>query len=136
MRKIEFIAIHCSATPNNCSVENIKDYWKRILKWNVVGYHWLIKDGGERVNILDENLISNGVAGFNHNTINVCYIGGYISKNKFGDTRSEHQKRSILILLQELRLRYPNAKIQGHRDFPNVNKLCPCFDAIPEYNDI
>ena len=25
--------------------------------------------------------------------------------------------------------------IQGHRDFPNQNKACPCFDAKAEYRD-
>ena len=26
--------------------------------------------------------------------------------------------------------------IQGHRDFPNVNKACPCFDAKAEYRNL
>jgi len=28
------------------------------------------------------------------------------------------------------------AIIQGHKDFPNVAKACPCFDAKSEYKNI
>ena len=136
MRIINYIAIHCTATPNDTSIESIKNYWKNILKWNSPGYHYIIKAGGERVQLIPENMISNGVAGYNHETINIAYIGGYVSKTQYGDTRTEHQIMSMIVLLKTLRERYPKAKIQGHRDFPNVNKECPCFNAIPEYSNI
>jgi N-acetylmuramoyl-L-alanine amidase len=31
---------------------------------------------------------------------------------------------------------FPNAIIQGHKDFPNVAKACPSFDAKAEYKNI
>ena len=40
----------------------------------------------------------------------------------------------MLGLLKDLKARYPDAIIQGHRDFPNVKKSCPRFDAKDEYN--
>ena len=64
------------------------------------------------------------------------------------DNRTEEQKAGLRQLLKELRQRYPDAKIMGHRDIsPDKNhngvvdpweriKECPCFDAIPEYADI
>ena len=48
------------------------------------------------------------------------------------DTRTPEQKASLLKLLKQLKQRYPNAKIVGHRDF-NSHKNCPCFDARSEY---
>ena len=136
MREIDYIAIHCTGTVQNASIEGIKKYWKDTLKWSTVGYHVIIKAGGERVHLLGFDLISNGVAGFNHNSINIAYIGGLVGKNSYIDTRTEQQKLSMLVLLRDLKKLYPKAIIQGHRDFPNVNKACPCFDAIPEYKDI
>ena len=136
MRTINFIAIHCTATDKFQSIESIKNYWKNELKWSAPGYHWLIKAGGERVLLLPEGCISNGVSGFNHEIINIAYVGGLVTKTKYEDTRTEQQKMSMIILLKELRERYPNAKIQGHRDFPNVHKECPCFNAIPEFAEI
>lgn len=135
-RTIKFIVIHCTATPNNYAVESLKSYWKKTLGWSAPGYHWLIKDGGNRIMLLPEQMISNGVAGFNHQCINIAYIGGIVGKNSPYDTRSEQQKMSIIVLLKELRERYPEAKILGHRDFVGVNKACPCFNAIQEYKDI
>lgn len=32
-------------------------------------------------------------------------------------------------LLKLLTGRYPRAVVQGHRDFPDVAKACPCFDV-------
>ena len=43
---------------------------------------------------------------------------------------------ALIKLLNELRAKYPKAIIQGHRDFPGVNKACPSFDAKSEYKDI
>ena len=67
-------------------------------------------------------------------TINISYVGGIDKSGKPKDTRTEAQKQSILKLLKELRVKFPKAKIQGHRDFPNVKKECPSFDAKKEYS--
>jgi N-acetylmuramoyl-L-alanine amidase len=136
MRKINFIVVHCTATPSNQSIESIKKYWRESLGWTQVGYHWMIKEGGNRVQLIPEGMISNGVKGRNHECINISYIGGIINKNSPYDTRTEQQKISMLILLQELKDRYPNALILGHRDFQEVNKACPCFNAIDEFKHL
>jgi N-acetylmuramoyl-L-alanine amidase len=76
------------------------------------------------------------VAGHNANSIHVSYIGGVDSKGKALDTRTLEQKSSMLLLLRKLRLKYPDAVICGHRDFPGVKKDCPSFDARKEYKDL
>ena len=97
------------------------------------GYHFIIKPDGEIVNLLPIEQVSNGVQGFNSQIINISYIGGVDSKNVPLDTRTPQQKASLLKLLKELKQKFPTAIIQGHKDFPNVKKACPSFDAKKEY---
>jgi N-acetylmuramoyl-L-alanine amidase len=136
MRKINFIAIHCTACSQDAKLESILKYWRENLKWKSPGYHYLIMPNGYVNNLLDEKLVSNGVAGYNSQTVNVCYMGGVDKNNKPIDNRTVAQKESLLKLLKELRKRYPEAVIQGHYQFPDVKKACPCFDAKQEYRTI
>lgn len=133
MRTINYIVIHCTATQPDVKIESIKRYWKENLKWKNPGYHYMIKADGKIVNILPIDQVSNGVAGWNSQIINISYIGGIDKSGNPGDTRTEEQKKSMVKLLRELKSIFPKAKIQGHRDFPNVHKACPSFDAKKEY---
>ena len=134
MRNINYIAIHCTATQPEASIASIQNYWKNNLGWKNPGYHYIIDHFGDVVNLLPIELVSNGVQGYNSQTINISYVGGIDKSGKPKDTRTEAQKQSILKLLKELRVKFPKAKIQGHRDFPNVKKACPSFDAKKEYS--
>lgn len=100
------------------------------------GYHFIIKPDGEVVSLLSIEQVSNGVQGFNHESINISYIGGIDEKVIPKDNRTLAQKASLLKLLTELRQKFPKAIIQGHRDFPNVKKACPSFDAKKEYQHV
>ena len=92
--------------------------------------------------------MSNGVKGFNSVTVNVAYIGGIDAAGKATDNRTNAQKKALRQLLGILKKKYPEAIIQGHRDFsPDTNgngkvdvweriKECPCFDAKTEYADL
>lgn len=128
MREITHIVLHCTATPQTTTVESIKAHWKQI-GWKQVGYHFIILPSGERVQLLDIEKISNGVAGHNANSIHISYIGGVDAENKAIDNRTIAQKASQIKLILELRKQFPKAKICGHRDFPNVHKDCPSFDV-------
>lgn len=132
-RKIKYIVIHCTATAQNASVEGILNYWKKNLGWKNVGYHFLIDRFGFVHELASLNQITNGVRGFNSESIHISYIGG---KDK--DDRNEAQKRSILdcIALAQDYARPDKPIIQGHRDFQNVRKACPQFNAIEEYADL
>ena len=133
MRTIKYIVVHCSATRQNATVESIRKYWRDTLKWKNPGYHYIIKPSGEIVPLLDEDKLSNGVAG---------------KDGKPEDNRTEEQKAAMCFLLQQLKERYPKATIRGHRDFsPDLNgngviepsewiKHCPCFNAREEYKNI
>jgi N-acetylmuramoyl-L-alanine amidase len=136
VRKIKYIAVHCTATAQTATVENIQKYWREHLGWQMPGYHFIIKLNGESVHLLDIAKVSNGVKGFNYETINISYIGGVDAENNPKDTRTDAQKVTLLKLLKELKTNFPNAIIQGHKDFPNVKKACPSFEAKNEYKNL
>jgi N-acetylmuramoyl-L-alanine amidase len=135
MRRIDWLVVHCTATPQTTTVASIQRYWRENLKWKSPGYHYLIEANGTVHNLQPITLPSNGVAGFNANSIHISYIGG-VNGQKAVDNRTDAQKREILRLLTELKRQFPTAKIQGHRDFPNVRKACPSFDAKKEYSTL
>ena len=134
MREINYLVVHCTTTQPDAKIENIQNYWRKNLGWKSPGYHYIIKADGEIVPLLSIDKVSNGVAGYNSQIINISYIGGIDKAGKPKDTRTEEQKSSILKLLKDLKKRFPSAKIQGHRDFPKVAKACPSFDAKKEYS--
>ena len=136
MRNIKYIAVHCTATRPTAKIEDIERYWKQNLGWKNPGYHFMIQANGNVVETLPIEQVSNGVAGYNSVSINISYVGGIDFKNQPKDTRTEAQKQSMQNILQKLRKQFPKAKIQGHRDFPNVKKACPSFDAKKEYENI
>lgn len=136
MRKIKYIAVHCTATPQTTSISSISNYWKTNLGWKMPGYHFIIKPDGEVVKLLSVDQVSNGVKGFNSETINIAYIGGVDKNGKPIDNRTGAQKAALLNLLELFKTRHPKAVIQGHRDFPNVKKACPSFDAKKEYENL
>ena len=136
MRNIKYIVIHCTATQQDATIESIKNYWKNNLGWKNPGYHIIVKPDGSAVELLSIDKVSNGVKGFNSVSINISYIGGVDAKNKPLDNRTDAQKQTLLTLVKRYKEMYPNAIIQGHRDFPNVKKACPSFYAKKEYKAI
>jgi N-acetylmuramoyl-L-alanine amidase len=138
VRKIDYIVIHCTATPRSVKVEAIQNYWRNTLKWRSSGYHVLIEENGTRHYLQPFDKPANGVRGFNQNSIHISYIGGVDATGKAIDNRTEAQKAGILIAIREA-MEYAvkggtKPIIQGHRDFPNVAKDCPSFNAKAEYS--
>ena len=137
MREINYIAVHCSATKPSMDVpvERI-DKWHKRRGWSGIGYHYYIRRNGAI--FLGRDLKTPGahVRGFNNESIGICYEGGIDEQGKAEDNRTKEQKQALKNLLIVLKQRFPQAVIKGHRDFPNVSKSCPCFDAEFEYSDI
>lgn len=137
-RSIKYIAIHCTATQPSATVAAIQRYWKDSLGWKSPGYHMLIETNGTIHRLLPFDGIANGVKGFNKESVHISYIGGVTKQGKPVDNRSDAQKKAILLCINEV-IEWSENKcliIQGHRDFPNQNKACPCFDAKAEYRGI
>ena len=149
MRNITRIFVHCTASYQSTTTEaTLINEFKR-KGWKNPGYHYVVKPDGSVFNMLDESEIANGVQGYNSSSIHVSYIGGIDKTHPKGiDNTTDAQKATLVKLLTELKRKYPNAKIMGHRDIsPDKNhngivdpweriKECPCFDAIVEYSDI
>ena len=136
MRNIKYLVVHCTATPQATTVESIQRYWRERLGWLASGYHKIIKPNGEVITLAQDDAVCNGVSGFNSVSLHVSYIGGIDSRGNPLDNRTQGQKDALSQVLHAWRAKYPNAKIQGHRDFPRVNKACPSFDAKAEYSHI
>ena len=135
-RKIKEIIVHCSATPEDkdYSVDTIRQ-WHLQRGFSDIGYHYIIYRDGSIHTGRDESVIGAHCKGHNSNSIGVCYIGGVAADGKTPkDTRTTEQKQSLVKLLKELKAKYPQASIHGHRDF--ANKACPSFDATKEYSSI
>lgn len=148
MRTIKRIFIHCTASHQNTTTEKSLRAEFKAKGWRNPGYHYVIMPDGRIINMLSEDKVSNGVAGYNSTSINVAYVGGIDSKLKAVDNRTPAQKSALLMLLRTLRVKYPKALILGHRDIsPDKNKngkvdsfeyikQCPCFNAMIEYADL
>ena len=139
MRQIKYIVVHCSAGNQNNTAEDIRHYHCAVKGWRVPGYHYVVEKSGKVVPLVDEDKLSNGVKGRNAYCLNVCYVGG-VDTSKPGmpavDNRTPMQRVALRELLSTLKRKYPAAQIVGHRDFPEVHKACPSFDAKKEYADI
>lgn len=151
-RTINKIIVHCSATPEgeDFTIDSIDASHKArnfsyyidpdTGKKRYIGYHYIILRNGTIVRCRPENVRGCHVSNHNYDSIGVCYIGGCPPRtdpkwmNKGKDTRTPEQKAALVKILRELKGRYRNAKIYGHRDF--ANKLCPSFDATTEYKNL
>jgi len=133
MRIIKYIVIHCTATQPNTKKEAILNYWKNTLKWKSVGYHRLIDANGIIHELANYDQITNGVKGYNSESIHFSYIGGIDEAGRPKDTRTIKQKESLLYLVEKAKKKYPEAIVLGHKDFKGVVKACPSFDAKTEY---
>lgn len=136
MRKINEIIVHCTATAEgkNFKAADI-DRWHKAKGWNGIGYHHVVDLDGTVEPGRPENEAGAHCLKHNTNSIGVVYVGGLASDGKTPkDTRTQKQKAALVKLLTELKHRYPNATIHGHRDF--AAKACPSFDATKEYKDI
>lgn len=149
MRKIDLIVIHCSATRENTdySPEQLEsDYKARgFLR---AGYNFYIRKSGEVVNLRPLEQIPAHARGHNKHSIGICYEGGLDPDGNPDDTRTEAQRQSIIRLLLDLVVQFPDSRICGHRDLsPDLNgngkiepdewmKMCPCFNAEEEYRNI
>lgn len=130
--KTDFIAIHCSATTDKMNIGAADiDKWHRKQGWACIGYHYVIRRDGTVEEGRDEAVVGAHVANFNSNSIGICMVGGVDANDvsKAVNNFAPVQFASLKQLLVDLKIRYPSAIIQGHKDFPKVAKACPSFDV-------
>lgn len=137
MRKINRIVIHCSATKHSLDIgaKEIRQ-WHTAAKplgngWSDIGYHYVIRrngmvDSGRPVGVSGAH-----AKGFNSSSIGVCLVGGLDRKGRPSVLFDERQMASLRELVNSLMVEYDVKAdmVVGHRDLPNVNKDCPCFQV-------
>lgn len=140
MRNVKYGVAHTTASPQKQSIQAILNHWEFNNKWTNVGYHFIIEWDGKITELANIGKITNGVQGYNSNSIHFTYIGGIDSKGNPFDNRTEAQKQSQLLIINRLKELFPNLIFLGHRDFStdkNGNgiidrwewiKSCPSFD--------
>ena len=148
-RTISLIIVHCSATrcdrditaADICAAHRVRGY-------RTGGYHYYIRKNGKVEKMRPESEVGAHCFGYNTHSIGVCYEGGLDSNGRPADTRTQAQSLALQNLLYDLLMRYPGARIVGHRDLsPDLNlngwiepweriKVCPCFDAKEEYKGL
>lgn len=129
MRKIDLIVIHCSATRPSMDVgaAEIKQ-WHKARGFRTIGYHYVVRLDGTIERGRSEYQMGAHCAGYNAFSLGVCYVGGLNQQGEPADTRTPAQRRSLQRLMNELKKKYPLARVVGHRDL-NKHKACPCFDV-------
>lgn len=126
-----WIVIHCSATRavQDIGVREIRK-WHQAQGWADVGYHFVVRRSGKVEKGRDVDLIGAHVQGHNHNSVAICMVGG-IGDNSWRPTNNFTPQQWVALekLVRSLTIRYPRARVLGHRDFAGVTKACPCFSA-------
>lgn len=125
----DYIVVHCAATQNKPTIDRVSIDQMHRCKFLCIGYHFVIKTDGTIQRGRDLDVVGAHVKGYNHNSVGICLIGGTNKNGRSVDNFTQAQKSSLRELITYLLSLYPEAKVQGHRDFPGVSKDCPCFDV-------
>lgn len=144
MSKLQYLVIHCTATPEGREVskQDIIDWHIKGRGWSVVGYRDLIQLDGKIVNLVkfdqDDQVdpweVTNGAVGYNGKAHHVVYSGGCAKTKPEGakylpakDTRTPAQMAALSIYVKYMIARHPDIKVIGHNQI--AAKDCPSFDV-------
>lgn len=128
MRTINEIIVHCSATPACLDIGAAEiDAMHRRRGFRSIGYHWVIRTDGRLEEGRRESVAGAHVAGRNANSIGLCLIGGADRQGGGEANFTAPQMATLGRLLAGLLIRYPGARVLGHRD-TGAQKDCPSFD--------
>jgi len=145
LTRIEFIAIHCSATPatleNYGAAEIRQDHRKR--GWRDIGYHYVIRRDGTLEKGRPDTQPGAHEPRINSCSLAICLVGGSppigSSEHRKGlgeDNYTPAQWAALEALVRKLTAEHPRAAVIGHRDVPGVRKACPSFDVKPWWENL
>jgi N-acetylmuramoyl-L-alanine amidase len=126
---IDFITIHCAATPRGRDVKAATIGAWDTARFGQISYHYVIELDGHVVPTLRHDQKGAHVGGHNSGNLGICYVGGVEPGGKPADTRTPAQQAAMAELVARLRAEHPRAVVRGHRDWPGVAKACPSFDV-------
>ena len=123
---IRYLVVHCSDTDDDLTASDIHAMHLGF-GWDGIGYHAVIIKDGTIEQGRPHFWSGAHVYGHNEKSLVVCLIG----RNDF----TSEQMTALDGLLRDWIARYPQARICGHRDFPNTQKTCPNFDVATWVKD-
>lgn len=129
--QVKYLVVHCSATPPNLDwgVDDIRRLHQTAFAWKDVGYHYVIKRDGTVEKGRPDDTQGAHVKGYNEVSLGVCLVGGVNYRQEAEFNFTDQQMESLEKVITKLLGEYPSAYVLGHRDFPKVDKACPCFDV-------
>ena len=128
MRPIRRIIVHHSASPNDTTVEQLRQ-WHLDRGFTDIGYHYIITGDGRVSGGRPDVKIGAHCLGSNLGSLGICVTGD--------NTKPEHAWRGpqwvqLLLLIERLKAKYPAIdSVIGHRDAPGAKTLCPGLDLVP-----
>jgi N-acetylmuramoyl-L-alanine amidase len=142
--KVEWIVIHYSATPVEKSFSALDiDRIHRARGFKEIGYHlYGRRDGSVEAgrDLSNPGHFEQGAhsKGENSKSVGYCFEGGVTSAepNVGFDSRTPEQIESMIREIKVLLLRFPNAKVVGHRDMPGASTQCPGFDVAAWWDSV
>lgn len=142
MAKLQYLVIHCTATPEGRKVsaaEIRRWHTSPVSKggrgWSRVGYTDIIHLDGSVERLHDNNddgnvdafEVTNGAKGYNSISRHIVYVGGVDKNGKPKDTRTKEQKQAMSEYVKEFHAKFPDVKIIGHNEI--APKACPSFNV-------
>ena len=143
MARLEFLVIHCTATPpgREVSADDIRRWHTAPVSkggrgWKQVGYTDIIHLDGSVERLVDNNEdnnvdpweVTNGAKGYNSRSRHIVYVGGVAKDGKTPmDTRTDQQKEALKAYVLDFHKKHPSVRIVGHNAL--AGKDCPSFDV-------
>ena len=141
-RATKFLIIHCSATrPSLAAGAKEINLWHKARGWKKIGYNFVLRrtgklETGRGIDEVGAHAVGPAPEGetgnnwWNENAIAICWEGG-VDEDNLGpeDNRTPEQVAGLIAFIKFAKSMYPDLKVIGHRDVPNVKKACPCFDV-------
>lgn len=150
MGKLQYLVIHCTATPEGREVtsDEIRHWHTAPVSeggrgWRQVGYTDMIHLDGKVERLVENNEddsvdpweITNGATGYNGISRHVVYVGGVAKDGRTPkDTRTLKQMMALETYVKDFHNRFPNIRIVGHNELST--KACPSFDVQAWLNEI
>lgn len=106
----DYIALHHAAAVT-CSAVQV-DQWHKNNGWSGIGYHYFVRKDGTIYRGRPEWALGAHVSGMNNCSLGICAEGNYDIEHSMPDA----QYNAILSLIDDIHIRYPAAKVVGHRE--------------------
>ena len=131
--KTNYVVLHHAAA-KACSPYQV-DSWHKANGWTGIGYHYFVRKDGTIYRGRPEWATGAHAQGKNQESIGICAEGNYDEEYIMPDT----QKDSIQELLRDIKLRYPNTTVKGHRNVGATScpgKYYPLSEMMTFYRNI